>query len=80
MVATRVGSLAEVVEPSGMGLLIHPGDPREFSRALLDLVSDAELRAEMGKCAQRVAETIISHQEVARRALGIYRAVVEDQK
>jgi len=80
VVATRVGSLPEVVEPSGMGLLVHPGAPRDFARALLELADDPAKRAEMGKSARRFAETTLSHAAVAERALAIYRCAREQRR
>jgi glycosyltransferase involved in cell wall biosynthesis len=77
VVTTRVGSLHEVVEPSRMGLLVHPGAPRDFARALLELADDPVKRAEMGKNAHQVAETTLSHTAVAEHALRIYRSTRE---
>jgi len=79
VVATRVGSLPEVVESSGMGLLVQPGEPRAFARAVLELAADPGRRYEMGKNARRFAETTLSHTAVAERALNIYRAVRAQQ-
>lgn len=72
VVATRVGSLPEVVEPGRMGLLVNPGAPRAFAHALLELLEDPERRSELGKNARRVAETTLSHAAVAEGALAIY--------
>ncbi len=47
-VATRVGSLQEIVEEGGAGLLVPPGDPTAFSHALAEVLGDPELRSRLG--------------------------------
>jgi glycosyltransferase involved in cell wall biosynthesis len=48
-VATRVGSLTEIVEEGGAGLLVPPGDAEAFGRALHIVLADRRLREEMGR-------------------------------
>jgi glycosyltransferase involved in cell wall biosynthesis len=48
-VATRVGSLAELVEDGGAGTLVPPDDTEAFSVALDRVLSDDTLRHEMGQ-------------------------------
>lgn len=48
-VATRVGSLAEIVEEGGAGLLVPPGDVEAFGKALHTVLADRTLRESMGR-------------------------------
>jgi glycosyltransferase involved in cell wall biosynthesis len=49
VVATRVGGVAELVEPGKSGLLVPPRDPDALSRAMLELMSlSTEQRRQMG--------------------------------
>jgi glycosyltransferase involved in cell wall biosynthesis len=47
-VATRVGSLAEIIEDGGAGYLVPPGDVDAFGRALAGMLSDPVLRQRLG--------------------------------
>ena len=47
-VATRVGSLPEIVEDGGAGYLVEPGDPVAFGEALARVLGDPELRRRLG--------------------------------
>jgi glycosyltransferase involved in cell wall biosynthesis len=53
-VATDVGGVAEVVSPE-TGILVPRDDERAFSRALLDLVEQRDVRREMGERARERA-------------------------
>jgi len=48
-VATRVGSLTEIVEEGGAGLLVPPGDAEAFGKALHTVLADRTLRESMGR-------------------------------
>ncbi len=48
VVATRVGGIPEIVEHGRTGILVPPADEGEMSRALLTLIDDPQVRADMG--------------------------------
>lgn len=48
LIATAVGGMRELVEPSRTGLLVHPGDPRAFADSILELARDPCRRSAMG--------------------------------
>jgi glycosyltransferase involved in cell wall biosynthesis len=57
VVGSRVGGLAEVIEPERTGLLVPPGDAAALATAVAALVADPARRAAMGRAgAARVAE------------------------
>lgn len=66
-VATRVGSVADVIEEGGTGYLVAPGDVTGLSERLLRLVADPVLRAAMGDAARRRAEAEFDEREMIRR-------------
>ena len=66
-VATRVGSVADVIEEGGTGYLVAPGDVNGFADRLLRLVADPVLRAAMGDAARRRAEAEFDEREMIRR-------------
>jgi glycosyltransferase involved in cell wall biosynthesis len=48
VLATRVGSIPDMVADRGSGLLVGPGDEAAMASALTELAGDRELRAAMG--------------------------------
>jgi glycosyltransferase involved in cell wall biosynthesis len=54
VVATRVGSLPEVIEPGRTGVLIEPGDPRALAAAIAGVVDDPDRSRGMAEAAREV--------------------------
>ncbi len=69
VVASRLGQIGRIVEDGRMGRLVPPGDGEAFGAAILELASDPESRAAMGREARRAAETRYTWEANARRAL-----------
>lgn len=76
VIATRVGSLPEVVIEGTTGLLVEYGDTRQLQEALLALASDTALRHRLGAEGRRRAETMFTLQKMVSRTLEIYEEVV----
>jgi glycosyltransferase involved in cell wall biosynthesis len=57
IVASRLAQIAEVLEHRKTALLVQPGSPAELASAICLLVSDSNLRSELGRNARRRAET-----------------------
>jgi glycosyltransferase involved in cell wall biosynthesis len=67
VVATATGGTLDVVVDGKTGFLVPPGDPAALARALGKLVSDRDLRDEMGQAGrQRVIESFSADQMVQR--------------
>jgi glycosyltransferase involved in cell wall biosynthesis len=73
VVATRVGSLPEVVSARETGLLVAPGAVDELAGALLELAEDERLRGELGTRAAQRARTAFSVEAMVERTLAVYR-------
>jgi glycosyltransferase involved in cell wall biosynthesis len=87
VVASAVGGIKEVVVPGETGLLVpftprggtdfEPRDPDRFARDLADavnrLLTDPELRQQMGARARERVERLFSWASVARRTVDFYR-------
>lgn len=78
-VATRVGSVGEIVEDGVTGRLVEPGDRAAFARAVEELALDVDLRSRLGRAArERVLhryswDTVVTDFErlyASRKALG----------
>ena len=71
--ANRVGGVPEILEDGVTGLMVEPRNPHAMAQALLQLLSDAELRSRLGEAAK--AQAALAHTpEAYRRALvGFYQ-------
>lgn len=57
VVGVNRGGVRDIIQEGETGFLVPPGDPVAFSEALAALVRDARMRARMGTCARRDAES-----------------------
>src|SRR5207302_10923346 len=71
---SNTSALPEVVE--GAAILFDPHATSEITRAMADLLRDAELRARMERLGQQRAAHV-SWQDSARKTLEVYYAVAE---
>ncbi|WGW12538.1 glycosyltransferase [Saxibacter everestensis] len=76
VIAAAVGGLSEVVDDGVSGVLVDSHQPTAWAKALRRVLSDDDLRAEMGRSAlEHVAQ--FSWQATADRTLEVYRLAVE---
>lgn len=75
VIASRVGGIPELVTDGVEGVLVRPGDVRGLSDAIVRLLRDDDLRAQMGsRGMERVGA--FSWDSTARTVLGEYRKAV----
>ncbi len=55
VIATRVGSIDEIIEQGEQGLLVSPGAPQDLAAAMKWIADDADARRAMGWSAYRLA-------------------------
>jgi glycosyltransferase involved in cell wall biosynthesis len=72
VVATRVGSIPEVVDDGSTGYLVPPGDPGALASAMIRLLEDDERREAMGRAAAAKAERDLSWGAIAARTTAVY--------
>jgi len=72
VVATRVGSIPEVMDDGKTGYLVEPGDERALAEAIIRLLQDADLRKAMGKAAAARLERGLSWKTIAAKTLAVY--------
>jgi glycosyltransferase involved in cell wall biosynthesis len=72
VIATRVGSLPEVVSDEATGLLVDPQNVEALAAALVRLAEDADLRERMGEQARIRAQQEFSLERMVERTLGVY--------
>jgi glycosyltransferase involved in cell wall biosynthesis len=72
VVATRVGSIPEVVDDGKTGLLVEPGDEQSLANAVVKLLRDPDTCKSMGKAAAAKLEQDLSWQIIAKKTLQVY--------
>lgn len=75
-VATRVGSVEEILTDGSEGLLIAPGDYRGLVEALRRLILDGDLRRRQGAAARRRWSADLEPSVMTRRIVAIWDAAV----
>ncbi len=77
VVASRAGSLPEVVAEGETGLLCNPDDPADLAQAILRLLGNPSLARAMGKAGLERVERMFRWEQTARRTLALYRETID---
>jgi glycosyltransferase involved in cell wall biosynthesis len=72
VVASRLGSLAEIVRDGETGILVDPGDPGDLARALHRLASRPEEARQLGEQARQEYDRNLTPRATVDRLLEIY--------
>lgn len=67
VIATHIGSIAEVVVPNQTGILVEPNEAGELAEALEKLLNNKEERKLLGTNARRYISENYSHKKVAEK-------------
>lgn len=78
VVASRIGSLAELIEDGNTGVLCRAGDAQALAEAVRVLVDDPALAARLGAAARACYERHFSPQRNLQQLREIYRSVLEE--
>ena len=76
VVQPRRGAFIEIVEATGGGVLVPPGDPDSLAGAILDLWRNAERRRALGAAAYTGVREHYSAERMLEATLDVYRALV----
>jgi glycosyltransferase involved in cell wall biosynthesis len=77
VIATEPGGPAEIVRPSGGGLLVPPGRPEPLAEALIDVLGNRERSEELGAAGRAWGAERLSVEACADRFLALYRRLIE---
>jgi len=77
IVATRVGDVAEIVEPGVSGLLVDTRDAAALQSAIARILSDEALARRMSAAAQARAVDRFSSSAMAKQYLAIYERITD---
>jgi D-inositol-3-phosphate glycosyltransferase len=75
VIATDVGGLSDEVEVGRSGLLVSPESPEELAMAILKIVNDPQLAAQMGAYARCLSETRYAWMAIAGQILEVYHSL-----
>lgn len=76
VVATQVGGIPELVRHGIDGLLVEPKDPSALAEAMLRMLREPQLAAQMGVSAQRRIEESFSIEKMVRDIEGAYHSLL----
>ena len=76
-ISTARGALAEVVEPNRTALVVEP-DAKEFARAMLRLIGDANLRCQLGSAGRQEVAERFSAERMVENTIRVYEEVVRE--
>jgi glycosyltransferase involved in cell wall biosynthesis len=76
VVQPRHGSFPELVEATGGGLLVNPGDPRDLAGGLCRLLEDVAHREELGRKGKEAVHRRFHAAAMAEETVTVYRKYV----
>ena len=76
VIASRLGTMADVIEDGVTGLHFTAGDPDDLAAKVAWAVAHSDRMAEMGSAARRVYETRFSEETNYQSLLTIYRDAI----
>lgn len=79
VIGTRLGGILDLIEENQNGFLVQPNDVNDLARALVKILSDPELRAQMGN---RAAEKALLYDwpKVARQYLTLFEELLKKSR
>jgi len=72
VIATRMGGPTEMITENKDGMLVHPGDPAELARNILELVENPDLRNRLGEQARHTVRERFSLDREIRQLEDVY--------
>jgi glycosyltransferase involved in cell wall biosynthesis len=80
IVATAMAGNPEIVAPGQTGFLVPPSDPDALAEAIIRLLTNRELRMQMGMMGRQRVETIFRMQQMVQQTEALYQKLVTDTK
>lgn len=79
-VASRVGGIVDIIQDGMNGFLAEPKNSRQLADKVYQLLSDNDLRQQMGRQGRMFVENCFSWQAKASEILQVYRSVLGDSR
>ena len=74
------GAFPEMLEATGGGLLVEPNSAEDLARGLAHLISDPELRTELGRRGREAVQQRFTDTVEAENAIAVYRQVLAERQ
>lgn len=78
VIATRGGGTSEIVKDGVSGFLVNPSDPLELSEKIEKLLSDSQLRENMGSEGGRRVREEFAMEQMVNKYIGVYTNLLSD--
>jgi len=75
VIATRVGSMPEIIEDGKTGFLVEPRNEKDLANAIIKLISDDKLIKMMSENALRYCKRNLSWDSIAKRTIKVYSEI-----
>lgn len=79
VIATNTGGFPEAVEDGKSGYLVPVESPQELANAIIKVITNPTLAAEMGKYAKHLSETKFSWNPIADSIIKVYESVINNK-
>lgn len=76
VVVTSTSGIAGLIEKSGSGTVVPPGDPKAMANALLPYLRDADVAAKTGSIAQRAVRNYLDPDIIATQREAVYAEAI----
>ena len=76
IIATKVGSITEVIQNGKEGILIFPEDSETLAGAIAELLKDRELRVKLGVNAYKKVKEKYSIEVYTKNILELYKSLI----
>lgn len=77
IVASNIGWATEMIVSGQEGILIHPKDHANYSKAIVDLLNSKQLREQMGANALKKIENNFTNIEIAKQNVIFYQSIIK---
>jgi glycosyltransferase involved in cell wall biosynthesis len=77
VIASRVGGIPDIINDGNTGLLVEERDCSKLAEAIERVLTDSELRTHLIKNASRVVQTEFNWEQIAKRILREYEAILD---
>jgi glycosyltransferase involved in cell wall biosynthesis len=79
VIATKIGSINEVVKDQETGLLIEPNSQVALEQAMERLINNKELRLAMGRSGRQYVIDNFSYQKIAKKMSEFFKKVKNNE-
>jgi len=78
-VATRVGGIPQAVRDGADGILVQPQDTPALAKAMVRVLTDAELRCSLGVSARKRGQANFSAELIIPRVQALWQCVLQER-